>query len=167
MPSPAQQHSQVALIRWPDDEARLAEARGHGSPRLILVAPDAEPPAVADPLEDWVRLPAPDTDVRARVRTLAERAAETQLPHVAEGVLTYGESWVPVSPVEERLAAELCERFGVVVSRPSLVRAAWPHDPPSRNALDVHVLRLRRRIEPLGLEIKTVRSRGYLLQAGS
>lgn len=165
MSSPAEQHSQVALIRWPDDEARLAEARGQGSPRLILVPPDAEPPAVADPLEDWVRLPAPDTDVRARVRTLAERAAETRFPHVAEGVLTYGESWVPVSPVEERLAAELCDRFGVVVSRQALVKAAWPDDPPSRNALDVHVLRLRRRIEALGLEIKTVRSRGYLLQA--
>ena len=35
---------------------------------------------------------------------------------------------------------------------------------PTRNALDVHVLRLRRRLAPLGLEIRTVRSRGYLLQ---
>ena len=35
---------------------------------------------------------------------------------------------------------------------------------PTRNALDVHVLRLRRRIAPLGLEIRTVRSRGYLMQ---
>lgn len=165
MSSPAEQHAQVALIRWPDDEARLVEARGQGSPRLILVSPDADPPAVADPLEDWVRLPAPDTDVRVRVETLATRAAEMSLPTVADGVLTYGESWVPVSPLEERLAAELCHRLGVVVSRQTLVRAAWPDDTPSRNALDVHVLRLRRRIEPLGLEIKTVRSRGYILQA--
>ena len=36
---------------------------------------------------------------------------------------------------------------------------------PGRNALDVHVLRLRRRIAPLALSIKTVRSRGYLLEA--
>ena len=35
---------------------------------------------------------------------------------------------------------------------------------PTRNALDVHMLRLRRRIAPLGLEVRTVRSRGYLLQ---
>ncbi len=157
----------VALIRWPDEEARLVEARGAGWPRLILVSPGAEPPGMVDPLEDWVRLPAPDTDVRVRVRTLQQRAADMLSPHVEDGVIAYGDSWVPVSPVEERLAAELCEYFGVVVSRPALVRAAWPDDPPSRNALDVHVLRLRRRIEPLGLEIRTVRSRGYVLQSSS
>ncbi len=39
-----------------------------------------------------------------------------------------------------------------------------PSGVPTRNALDVHVLRLRRRIAPLGLEIRTVRSRGYLMQ---
>ena len=35
---------------------------------------------------------------------------------------------------------------------------------PGRNALDVHVLRLRRRLAPVGLVIRTVRSRGYLLE---
>jgi len=29
----------------------------------------------------------------------------------------------------------------------------------------VHMLRLRRRIAPLGVEVRTVRSRGYLMQA--
>jgi DNA-binding response OmpR family regulator len=31
--------------------------------------------------------------------------------------------------------------------------------------LDVHVLRLRRRVAPIGLVIRTVRSRGYLLES--
>jgi DNA-binding response OmpR family regulator len=35
---------------------------------------------------------------------------------------------------------------------------------PGRNALDVHVLHLRRRVAPLGLQIVTVRARGYLLE---
>ena len=48
-----------------------------------------------------------------------------------------------------------------------LAERAWPTGVPTRNALDVHVLRLRRRIAPLGLEIRTVRARGYLLQAAS
>ena len=43
--------------------------------------------------------------------------------------------------------------------------ASWPSGVPTRNALDVHVLRLRRRIAPVGLEIRTVRSRGYLMQS--
>ena len=42
--------------------------------------------------------------------------------------------------------------------------AGWPGGTPGRNALDVHVLRLRRRLEPVRLAIRTVRSRGYLLE---
>jgi DNA-binding response OmpR family regulator len=52
-----------------------------------------------------------------------------------------------------------------VVRRDLLAQAGWPEGAPGRNALDVHVLRLRRRIAPVGLAIKTVRSRGYLLEA--
>ena len=48
--------------------------------------------------------------------------------------------------------------------REVLSKHAWPEGAPTRNALDVHILRLRRRIAELGLEIRTVRSRGYLLQ---
>lgn len=157
--------TEVALIRWPDDQGRREEAREARTPRLLLVAPESAPPPVDDPLEDWVRLPAPDTDVRARMATLEARAAEVVLPSVADGVVRVGAEWVGLSPVEERLIDPLTERFGAVVSRDVLMRSAWPGDPPSRNALDVHVLRLRRRIEPLGLEIRTVRSRGYVLQA--
>lgn len=58
----------------------------------------------------------------------------------------------------------LLERMGAVVSREQLSRAGWPGGAPGRNALDVHVLRVRRRIAPLGLAIRTVRSRGYLLE---
>ena len=58
----------------------------------------------------------------------------------------------------------LIERYAAVVSRDQLARSGWPVGAPGRNALDVHVLRLRRRIAPLGLAIKTVRSRGDLLE---
>ena len=69
-----------------------------------------------------------------------------------------------LSPVERALAAALVDRFGAVVGRDTLVRRAWPSGSPTRNALDVHMLRLRRRISSLGLEVRTVRARGYLLQ---
>jgi DNA-binding winged helix-turn-helix (wHTH) protein len=58
----------------------------------------------------------------------------------------------------------MLERYGAVVSRDALSRAGWPQGAPGRNALDVHVLRLRRRLAPIGLVIRTVRSRGYLLE---
>ena len=53
------------------------------------------------------------------------------------------------------------------MSRDQLAKAGWPRGAPGRDALDVHMLRLRRRIAPIGLAIKTVRSRGYLLEAES
>ena len=73
--------------------------------------------------------------------------------------------WVSLPPVEGRLARVLIERLGAVVSRDALTRAGWPDGAPGRNALDVHVLRLRRRLATVELAIRTVRSRGYLLEA--
>jgi DNA-binding response OmpR family regulator len=84
-----------------------------------------------------------------------------------DGVLRVGGAWVSLPPVEARLTAALIERLGAVVSREALSRAGWPEGAPGRNALDVHVLRLRRRIGTVGLAIRTVRSRGYLLETGS
>ena len=80
------------------------------------------------------------------------------------GVLRLGPAWVALAPVEGRLAKALVERFSRVVSRDTLARAGWPSKAPDRNVLDVHVLRLRRRLGPVGLVIRTVRSRGYLLE---
>ncbi len=140
-----------------------------GAPRLLLLESEAGPPPACDCLEDWIRVPASEADVSARVRSLAQRAGhhDSGAPSLdSDGVLRYATSWVPLPPVEARLTDALLGRFGAVVSRESLARAGWPEGAPGRNALDVHVLRLRRRIAPLGLVIRTVRSRGYLLENG-
>ncbi|HSO94720.1 MAG TPA: helix-turn-helix domain-containing protein [Acidimicrobiia bacterium] len=157
----------VVLVRWPDESERLETLRSAGTPRLLLVAADEAPPVTVDPLEDWVRLPADEAEIRARLATLSSRAGNDQpTPAVdADGLLHYGDRWVALSPVEQALAAVLTERFGAVVGRDVLARRAWPDGVPTRNALDVHVLRIRRRIAGLGLELRTVRSRGYLLQS--
>jgi DNA-binding response OmpR family regulator len=118
-------------------------------------------------MEDWVRVPAAESEVRLRVAALSRRAERHAplLPSLdADGVLRSGGTWVPLPPVEARLTTALLDRFGGVVSRESLAGAGWPTGAPGRNALDVHVLRLRRRIGPLGLAIRTVRSRGYLME---
>jgi two-component system, OmpR family, response regulator len=157
----------VVLVRWPEEDVRLRQLRDTGSPRLLLLDSEAEPPTSADCLEDWIRLPADDRDVRARVARLASRS-ETQQPAPqvdGDGLLRYRGRWVALSPVESALAITLVDRFGAVVGRDTLARRAWPEGTPTRNALDVHMLRLRRRIAPLGVEVRTVRSRGYLMQA--
>ena len=157
----------VVLVRWPVEAQRRAGVAREGRPRLLLVEDGAEPPAGEDPLEDWIRVPASDIDVQARMATLTARARAVAAPQLdGDGVLRVGALWVSLPPVEARITRALLERFGAVVSRESLSRAGWPEGAPGRNALDVHVLRLRRRLAPVRLAIRTVRSRGYLLEPG-
>lgn len=159
----------VALLRWPLEEDRRRALLARGAPRLLLVDAETVAPEVTDCLEDWVRLPADQDDIDARCRALATRAIAHGPATPAldpDGVLRVGPGWVSLPPLEARLMAALLDRFGAVVSRDNLARSGWPTGAPGRNALDVHMLRLRRRIAPLGLAIRTVRSRGYLLEAG-
>jgi len=158
---------EVVLVRWPVETLRRERIAAEGRPRLLLVEDGAKPPSGHDTLEDWVRGPASETDVQARMATLAARARAVAAPVLDhDGVLRFGALWVSLPPVEARLTRAMLERFGAVVSRESLSRAGWPDGAPGRNALDVHVLRLRRRLAPVHLVIRTVRSRGYLLEPG-
>jgi hypothetical protein len=157
----------VVLVRWPAEQVRRTELQRAARPRLLLLEDGAAPPPAEDDLEDWIRVPASEDDLRARVDGLRRRAEsqETSAPELDEdGVLRLGGSWVSLPPVEARLMAALLDRYGAVVSRDALARAGWPSGAPGRNALDVHMLRLRRRLGPLALAIRTVRSRGYLLE---
>ncbi len=159
------------MLRWPEEEARRSLISQARAPRLLLVADGEDPPTVADCLEDWIRLPAEENEVRARVDALALRS-QAHSPNGGNpgpelddfGVLRVNGAWVALPPLEARLAEALLERLGAVTSRDLLIRAGWPSGAPGRNALDVHVLRLRRRLTPVGLAIRTVRSRGYLME---
>ena len=159
----------VEVVRWPADSVRLAELRDAATPRLLVVADDAEPPIPVDCLEDWVVAAASERELDARRRSLQIRSEQHAVRPLLDddGLLHHRDSWVSLSPVEQSLASAMLDRFGAVVTRDMLADRAWPAGSPTRNALDVHVLRLRRRIAPLGLEIRTVRSRGYLLQSSA
>ncbi|MEY2565500.1 MAG: two-component system, OmpR family, response regulator [Actinomycetota bacterium] len=158
----------VVLLRWPHEAARRNELAAQSVPRLLLVEEEAEPPSPVDCIEDWIRVPAAESDVKARVGGLSVRAGQHRIavPVLDEhGMLRFGGGWVSLPPVESRITAALVTRLGAVVRREELAEAGWPDGAPGRNALDVHVLRIRRRLSPLGLAIRTVRSRGYLLEA--
>lgn len=168
----------VAYLRWPEDSDRYRALVEERRPRLLLLDAGAAPPDPADCFEDWVVLPVEEDELASRTRALTARVAQHQAvePVVdASGVLRFGDRLLILPPVEARLAAALCARFGVVVRRDALVSAGWPErdasrsgdrpGPPGRNALDVHLVRLRRRLAGIGLTLRTVRSRGYLLEA--
>lgn len=159
----------MVLVPWPREAHRREELAREGLARLLLVEAESPAPPVIDPLEDWIRLPAPDADVRARVETLLARIREnsSDMPVLdGNGVLRFDGRRVILPSLEQRLTSALLDRFEAVVSRESLERAGWPDGIASRNALDAYIVRLRRRLAPLGLVIRTVRSRGYLLENG-
>jgi two-component system, OmpR family, response regulator len=158
----------VTVVRWPREAALRDRLAGESRARLLVVDDGSAPPLVTDLLEDWVWSSADQSETRARMETLAHRASSSRSGPPTlddDGVLRHHALWVPLPPVEGRLARVLLDRLGAVVSRDALARAGWPDGAPGRNALDVHVLRLRRRLATVDLAIRTVRSRGYLLEA--
>jgi hypothetical protein len=162
-----QSTGEIVVLRWPAEDSARERLSAQGRPRLLLVAPNSEPPTALDCLEDWIRLPAEDGDVAARLRALEVRAVRhhTTPETDARGRLTFGGEWVALSPIEERLVQALASKFGAVVSRDELLAAGWPDDgTPTDAALRVHLTRLRKEIKPLGLEIATVRGFGHVLQ---
>jgi hypothetical protein len=156
----------IRIVRWPEERELLEQLRAEHAPRLLLVRPPAPAPVVDECEEDWVRLPADDADVRARVLALAARSARHRPgPRVgSDGRLRYDGQWIALSPIEHRLAAALATRFGEVVQSDVLASAAWPSNGTNDGALRVHLTRLRRRLHPLSLDVQNVRGRGYLME---
>ena len=156
----------VALIQWPSDESLRRELAELRQPRLLLVDSDVEPPECTDVLEDWVRLPVSREDRNARIRTLESRI-ESQHPPTpsvnGNGTLRYRGESTQLSAIQSDLVRLMIERFGAAVNREHLAAVAWPGSDSSDNNLDVTIGRLRRQLVPVGLRIRTVRSRGYLL----
>ena len=159
---------QVVSLSWPLEEERRRSLAEAGVPRLLVIGRDQSPPVIESPLEDWIRVPALESDRTARMDALLRRASadvDRDLPLIDDdGLVWANRSWVAVPPVEATLAKALIERFGAVVSRSELIGTAWPDGVGERNVLDVRILRLRRRLDQIGLAIRTVRSRGYLLE---
>jgi DNA-binding response OmpR family regulator len=159
------QWNDVALVSWPEAEQHRAVLRDAGLPRLLLVPEGCDPPITDDAFEDWVRTPADPRDVQARVSTLQSRAARDNRPHLdEEGRLHASSQWIALSPIECRLVQTLLDRPGMVTSRATLLESGWPSGATSVNQLHVHMTRLRRRLEPLGLSVRTVYARGYTLE---
>jgi DNA-binding winged helix-turn-helix (wHTH) protein len=79
-------------------------------------------------------------------------------------LLRRGRRWVPLSPNEAAIARLLVDRFGSVVGRERLAAAVWNQHSDTSIALNQLMVRVRRRIEPLSLEITTVWRRGYLMR---
>ena len=155
----------IAVVRWPDEAARAEELARMRHPRILIVAAGAEPPpADADDHVDWLREPAAERDVQARVvalRTVASIARPILGDH---GVLWRGPRWFPLSPIEARLTAAFLARPGRVLARSRLEYVGWPEGLTNSRAIDARIKVLRPRLAPAGVRIHTVRGQGYLAE---
>ena len=110
----------VVLVRWPDDQERRHALASERRLRLLLVESTAEPPVPDDLYEDWIRVPADETDVQIRIEGLRRRAValRDQVPVLdPDCLLRLDGRCVSLPPVEDRLMSALLDRFGAVVSR--------------------------------------------------
>ncbi len=146
-------------------------------PVLVLTARDAIESRVAGldaGADDYLTKPFSIEELEARLRALARRGGRALKGQSRIGGLRLdldqrsaeldGRA-LALTPREYGVLEVLIQAGGRVVSKAALREALcnWDDD-LSSSALDVHVHRLRRKVEPGSVEIRTVRGFGYLLR---
>jgi hypothetical protein len=151
----------VVVLRWPDQRADAGRLARLGRPFLLVVESGAPPPDLDDCIADWIRLPADDADVRARLVALVGRAARHPVvPELDEhGEFSFRNERVFLSPKDERIARILLHSFDHAVSEQQILEQVWEGGDP--NKVRVHISRLRKRVQHMGLEITSIRGFGY------
>ncbi len=151
--------------------------RKSAMPVLILTALDSVKDLVAGldaGADDYLAKPFEFEVLEARVRALMRRGMAGGSTLIRHGPLTYDESGrmaslngepIELSARELGLLEILLRRAGRLVSKDQLVShlCEWGEE-VSGNAIEVYVHRLRRKLEPDGVRIVTVRGLGYRLE---
>src|SRR5260370_32567030 len=147
---------EVAVLQWPEQHAESDRLESLGFPRLLVVQADMPAPNVESCLEDWIRLPATDEDVRIRLVALSRHASRHPTAPVVDswGQLSFRGMSVILTPREHAIAEAMSNTFETAVSEEKLIDSAWPDGKGSATGLRVHSARLRKRLGPLGLPIK-------------
>jgi two-component system OmpR family response regulator len=124
--------------------------------------------------DDYLAKPFDLAELEARVRALTRRGMAGGAPLIRHGALSYdqvgrvarlnGEP-IDLSAREVSLLEIFLRRAGRLVSKDQLVShlCEWG-DEVSANAIEVYVHRLRKKLEPGGVRIVTVRGLGYSLE---
>jgi len=159
--------SDVVFVRWPAQADLRSRYQLEGIPRLLVVEGGAVPPVSNDPIEDWARQPISRVDLDARVNALQNRFDSRRVPRIdSAGILRFGSHSITISTTQAQLMALLVDRFGEVVYRNEFTNyLATRATTLTRNSLDLHIMRLRRRLQSIDLSIRTVWGRGYILEA--
>jgi two-component system, OmpR family, response regulator len=145
---------------------------------LVLTARDAVEDRVHGldlGADDYLTKPFSVTEFEARVRALLRRAAAPAAVWSVAGMTVDGaakrvrvdDRAVDLTPREWALLELFLTHPGRVLSKDQIADSLFSFDEQlSSNAIEVHVSRLRTKIEPAGKHIRTVRGFGYLWEGG-
>jgi two-component system OmpR family response regulator len=157
----------------------LRRLRGAGQklPVLVLTARDALDDRVRGldlGADDYMAKPFAMPELAARVRALVRRSQAQTGPKIVHGPLVLDtlarRAYLNGEPLD--LAARewavlevLLARIEKIVSKESIIQAvaSWGEE-LTPNAIEVYVSRLRAKLEPAGVRIRTVRGFGYMLE---
>ena len=156
---------------------RRLRAAGQKIPVLVLTARDALDDRVRGldlGADDYMAKPFAMPELAARVRALVRRSQAQTDPKIVHGPLALDtlarRAHLNGEPLE--LAARewavlevLLARVEKIVSKESIIQAvaSWGEE-LTPNAIEVYVSRLRAKLEPAGVKIRTVRGFGYMLE---
>jgi len=161
---------------------KTVRGTGKQTPMLILSAlgeVDSRVEGLRAGGDDYLTKPFAFSELLARIEALSRRAApypetettlkvaDLELNLLARTATRAGKS-IDLQPREFRLLEYLMRHAGQVVTRTMLLEQVWDYNfDPQTNVIDVHVSRLRAKIDK-GFDthlIQTVRGAGYLIDA--
>ncbi len=161
------------------DVLRAIRGRQNRTAVLILTArgsPEERVKGLDLGADDYLTKPFDVSELEARIRVLLRRQAGQRASVVTFGRVTldlvsrsFSSSGMPIDiPARElSLLETLFLRAGKVVSKESIMQSVTGFDDElSANAIEQYVSRLRRRLAPHGLTVRTARGIGYYLDRG-
>ena len=116
------------------------------------------------------KLPELEARLRAQIRRNNSILASTieygpLVLNITDKMLTVNGEQMLLSPREFGVLEMLLSRVGRVVSKDAIVEALCKWDEGvGNNAIEVYIHRIRKKLEPLGINVLTIRGLGYLLQ---
>ncbi|MEH6496595.1 MAG: response regulator transcription factor [Pseudomonas marincola] len=152
-------------------------SRSDTTPVLVLTARDHISDRVAGldlGADDYLTKPFELIELEARVRALLRRNSENKSPVVELGALSFNsvartthiDGQVLDLPKREFCLLELfVSKIGQVISKDQIADGLANFDEDiTPNAVEIYVSRLRKKIQISGINIKTVRGLGYLME---